>query len=1574
MVGSRLIALLSVSLVSQVLLGPLFCNGFVDGVVNVNLKLEIPWTDSSPYILELVETVSEEAPASYFPLLAHLAEFSEQKIVDGLDEGFSLSHKDLFEEALDFVVGRGYYQPSDPALDWIKLQLSTRSSAPKVQAYYQYYNETILPQISESLASCGDDSWFWYDNHVSCDPADVFTLKTPSKSTVPEILPFDHQLSKSDELPVAILYADVALPKFLQFHNLLLAEAENGKLRYILRFKPSNLTVVRKSKIPLRPLGLSGYGVELALKRTDYIVIDDRDQAVSGTDGHVISKEPTEDEVILDVLFADQQTKDIKPLKKYELEDLSWQTAGFVLQDHKEISKLDLLVKILQDYPKYASSLASVTVENLAEIRDEMADNLESLAIARFAQGDNAIFVNGARVDSQLTDDLFGIMSIIKRERKFVNDLKWLNLSTKVVSDLIGGELSLKLKDQPNDPRFDMSDTIEGGGAIIWLNDLEFDPMYQKFYPSIQSILTSDGRNQFQPIKKNIHQIVIPVDTSMPEELFLVQRNLKAFIERGLAIQFGIVPIVETKYQRDVALLIYNLYHKVGKDGIYQLFEQMLKGDTEVTQSVVESLAQGPEMESIEQAAAWGKRLDVHSGEPMAFANGFVFQRGGTYWLQNVAVKLDSDVKLVQTLVKANVIDDDTDVPIFLLKVASPRRNRIIFPEDPNDEKLIDLVALFKEYRSEIGSLPTLYHHVEKTQMNTNIDLTLLVASDFDSANGIKIFQEALKFLTGELQFNVKARFLHIPGIEKNTPTLSTFLHFLSQGNLLSSISPQQLLELTSEIIPTEDFTKLPHVQEFFQDQSKAKVDGWAVPDNAAALKFWDSLAGLRSALGIYAENSYTLLNSRKISLPSSGVLDKYDFESLLKRELAMRITPAISVATSLGVFNDLSPDQDKYDFIAQLTGVTSLSDRTNIGHSMLHFANKRNSQVTSLQNIYSSFDAGEIVFDNAELKIVAIVNPVSEFAQKFIPMIKVLVGIPGISARIFLNPEFKLKEIPIKRFYRFSIDSAPAFDQLGRIIEPEAAFNDLPSEVLLTLELDVPDSWLTTPKEAKYDLDNIVLSSVSESKVEALYVLTNILVQGHARDISEAGQPPAGLQLTLGSLTKPVISDTVVMANLGYFQFKSQPGVWKLGLKPGLSQTIFHLVSAGTEGWSSVSSDDANVYVTSFAGVRIYPQMSRNAGQEHASIYEEQERFDPSIMGQVHHGVKQAQKAITSFIKKTTSRRRSGTGPADQAAINIFSVASGHLYERFLNIMFVSVMRHTNETVKFWLIDNFLSPSFKEFLPYMAEEYDFDYELITYKWPHWLRSQKEKQRTIWGYKILFLDVLFPLDLEKVIFVDADQIVRTDLKELVDVNLHEAPYGYTPMCDSRKEMEGFRFWKQGYWKNFLKGKPYHISALYVIDLVRFRRIGAGDILRQHYHTLSADPNSLSNLDQDLPNNLQNVIPIHSLPQDWLWCETWCSDESLKTAKTIDLCNNPMTKEPKLDRARRQVPEWTAYDDEIAQFAEKVRNNLIITSEDNDSSVAQPVRGDEPAETEEEDNASTEEYTEEIEEVLEHDEL
>ncbi|TKS86792.1 UDP-glucose:glycoprotein glucosyltransferase 1 [Collichthys lucidus] len=221
-----------------------------------------------------------------------------------------------------------------------------------------------------------------------------------------------------------------------------------------------------------------------------------------------------------------------------------------------------------------------------------------------------------------------------------------------------------------------------------------------------------------------------------------------------------------------------------------------------------------------------------------------------------------------------------------------------------------------------------------------------------------------------------------------------------------------------------------------------------------------------------------------------------------------------------------------------------------------------------------------------------------------------------------------------------------------------------------------------------------------------------------------------------------------------------------------------------------------------------------------------------------------------------------------------------------------------------------------KEFIPDMAKQYGFQYELVQYKWPRWLHQQTEKQRIIWGYKILFLDVLFPLAVDKILFVDADQIVRTDLKELRDFDLEGAPYGYTPFCESRREMDGYRFW----------------NALYVVDLKKFRKIAAGDRLRGQYQGLSQDPNSLSNLDQDLPNNMIHQVPIKSLPQEWLWCETWCDDSSKRSAKTIDLCNNPMTKEPKLQAAVRIVAEWTDYDQEIKRLQTRVQGKANDSTE------------------------------------------
>ena len=108
--------------------------------------------------------------------------------------------------------------------------------------------------------------------------------------------------------------------------------------------------------------------------------------------------------------------------------------------------------------------------------------------------------------------------------------------------------------------------------------------------------------------------------------------------------------------------------------------------------------------------------------------------------------------------------------------------------------------------------------------------------------------------------------------------------------------------------------------------------------------------------------------------------------------------------------------------------------------------------------------------------------------------------------------------------------------------------------------------------------------------------------------------------------------------------------------------------------------------------------------------------------------------------------------------------------------------------------------------------------------------------------------------------------------------LHGAPVAMTPFCraDPNMATKGFRFWESGFWAGALSGKPYHISALFVADLAAFRSIraaggvrapswaseqGVGDIYRSTYQSLTADPSSLANLDQYLPNYLQGMVIV-----------------------------------------------------------------------------------------------------------------
>ncbi|KAF2402544.1 hypothetical protein EJ06DRAFT_574492 [Trichodelitschia bisporula] len=1453
---------------------------------SVNVGLQATF-DSPPYLIELLESATDEKPSVYFPLLDRIAAGYFQD---------ATTDKELYERFLQLLKDDDLL--TDPqSLSSFQLALSIRNSAPRIEAHYQYYKTSIVPRLDGSQG-VGCEAWVEFAGKQFCSPQfeNENTAIKRLRGDESHKLPFDRLLGSPKSLP-AVVYADISSPTFHKFHQTISKAAKDGKVSYRVRYKPP---VGRSGE----PLSVSGYGVQLALKRTDYIVIDDRQ--AEGAKEEVAIKAGEND-------AADEEVDDLRPLSSSELEELDLKASSYIINSE---SPLDALVKVTQDFPKYSASL--VTKNYSEEFYAEHGANREKF----LPSGMNLLFFNGLQMDARKMD-AFSLLDQLRRERKLISSFQSLGLTSRDAISILSHSAIAEAQGDADTQRYDWRDETEGGHVIIWLNDIEKDKRYQDWPHGLYSLLQRGYPGQIPSVRKDIHNAIVPIDFTNPKDLTMVVDYIQDIIKRKVPCRWGLVPVTSSANAAEQAVVVYYVAETYGLGALVDYLQSSLKAKKTTSPNpkifadvaekfkdrtkkgpltLEEALAFDPYKERTSDSQKYLARLGA-SGTTPIFINGVPIKKDDE-WLTTLSQRVTLDLRWVQRAVFEEVIAEDTWIPSQFLSTASLRRNPLIIPEDPKDIKLYNLANVYEGEESLLESeLPTV---PASKDADSELWTQLLVVGDFNSNTGFKLALDAVEF-------------------RKEHENLEVVL--VHNGDASSRAS--RLLANWKGAHWTAN--KLPELIESLQTLETST-------DSSTKVSWPDTLP-LCKKLGLSKGQNGLVINGRRLGpIPESVAFSVDDFSTLLDFEATKRILPAAKAIVDLNLTDKLKRAADT----AKLCSLLAVSTVSDMPEGIFELPPPvRTALFDSWTGEHTSLSTGDIA--TASIQIIGSIDPATEVAQRWVPILKVLSELDGVYLKLFLNPKEKLQELPIKRFYRYVLESKPSFTNDGSLQKLGARFSSVPKKALLTAGMDVPASWLVAPKESVHDLDNIKLSTLSAgSNVDAIYELENILIEGHSREVAQ-GAPPRGAQLVLSTAKDPNFADTIIMSNLGYFQFKANPGFYNISLKPGSSQRIFHIDSVGALGYNPQPGDESTeVTLLSFQGVTLFPRISRKPGMDNEDVLQEAGSGGSDIISQgaglvdgllqkaglkhtkpgnyLSEAIQRGAGLLKGLGRLANTKSKAGT----QAEINIFSVASGHLYERMLNIMMVSVMKHTNHTVKFWFIEQFLSPSFKSFLPTMAEEYGFTYEMVTYKWPHWLRAQKEKQREIWGYKILFLDVLFPLDLDKVIFVDADQIVRTDMYELVTHDLQGAPYGFTPMCDSRTEMEGFRFWKQGYWKNFLRGLPYHISALYVVDLKRFRQMAAGDRLRQQYHQLSADPNSLSNLDQDLPNNMQMVLPIHSLPQEWLWCETWCSDESLKDAKTIDLCNNPQTKEPKLDRARRQVPEWTEYDEEIAALARRKR--------------------------------------------------
>ena len=207
------------------------------------------------------------------------------------------------------------------------------------------------------------------------------------------------------------------------------------------------------------------------------------------------------------------------------------------------------------------------------------------------------------------------------------------------------------------------------------------------------------------------------------------------------------------------------------------------------------------------------------------------------------------------------------------------------------------------------------------------------------------------------------------------------------------------------------------------------------------------------------------------------------------------------------------------------------------------------------------------------------------------------------------------------------------------------AKFTGLPPDKTLTLAMEAPENWLVESSVASYDLDNLRLEDLGEKRqMSAEFQLEALMIQGSCSDVRARGRNrhPRGLKMDLvpirrrhlaedGSDAEALLStggpafkeDTLVMSNLGYFQLKATPGVFRMRLAPGRSRDLYKIQDvkrmesmddAGEEPQemenalpASADGDDAGVEalvaVTSFGGANLQLTVAKRPGMERVQL-----------------------------------------------------------------------------------------------------------------------------------------------------------------------------------------------------------------------------------------------------------------------------------------------------------------------------------------------------------------------------------
>lgn len=227
---------------------------------------------------------------------------------------------------------------------------------------------------------------------------------------------------------------------------------------------------------------------------------------------------------------------------------------------------------------------------------------------------------------------------------------------------------------------------------------------------------------------------------------------------------------------------------------------------------------------------------------------------------------------------------------------------------------------------------------------------------------------------------------------------------------------------------------------------------------------------------------------------------------------------------------------------------------------------------------------------------------------------------------------------------------------------------------------------------------------------------------------------------------------------------------------------------------------------------------------------------------------------------------------------LNIFTFSTDPQSENQTRMMLFTLLNNSNNNVRIWMFNEFrrATPS--------------NLEIINI--PHlWIPNIAKPINRICYFrasKFALLDLIFPPEIQNVLFVDQGIIFRGNVSAFMNLDVKGCAVAAPLISSSTKESY--------YWNSYdnLKvrfKRPYHRTTLLWFDMNKWREYKGGNIYRDMFDKAIKNNQRMKAIDDELFNRLQLYVQTMTLPETTVYCLSSSNPDNLYQSFSIALCNS-----------------------------------------------------------------------------------